>query len=73
MPSSLKRVNLDTALNHKVNATYPAMVKHHKYPHEIDMFASEGFLQFFFEDNPNGSFNVYILDELKSYRDLSQL
>ena len=59
-----KTRQLDTALNYKVNATYPAMVKHHKYPHEIDMFASEGFLQFFFEDNPNGSFNVYILDEL---------
>ena len=59
-----KTRQLDSALNYKVNATYPAMVKHHKYPHEIDMFASEGFLQFFFEDNPNGSFNVYILDEL---------
>ncbi|WP_032093057.1 MULTISPECIES: class I adenylate cyclase [Pasteurellaceae] len=34
-----------------------------RYPYEIDAFASEGFLQFFFEDNPNKSFNVYILDE----------
>lgn len=29
----------------------------------MDNFASEGFLQFFFEDNPDDSFNVYILDE----------
>ncbi|WGE61988.1 class I adenylate cyclase [Actinobacillus equuli] len=33
------------------------------FPREIDEFASEGFLQFFFEDNLDGSFNVYILDE----------
>ena len=41
------------------------------YPYEIDAFASEGFLQFFFEDNDDGSFNVYILDEanhLEIYR-----
>lgn len=29
----------------------------------MDAFASEGFLQFFFEDNEDKSFNVYILDE----------
>ncbi len=42
-----------------------------KYPREIDLFASEGFLQFFFEDNADGTFNVYILDEgnhLEVYR-----
>lgn len=33
------------------------------YPKEMDNFASEGFLQFFFEDNSNGTFNVYLLDE----------
>ncbi|ANF62278.1 adenylate cyclase [[Haemophilus] ducreyi] len=33
------------------------------FPKEIDEFASEGFLQFFFEDNLDNSFNVYILDE----------
>lgn len=33
------------------------------YPAELDSFASEGFLQFFFEDVANGLFNVYILDE----------
>lgn len=35
----------------------------HHYPTEIDNFASEGFFQFFFENNANGTFNVYILDE----------
>lgn len=34
------------------------------YPEEINNFASEGFLQFFFEDNADQTFNVYILDEL---------
>ncbi|OOS00914.1 adenylate cyclase [Haemophilus paracuniculus] len=33
------------------------------FPREIDQFASEGFLQFFFEDNLDQSFNVYILNE----------
>lgn len=33
------------------------------YPRVINDFASEGFLQFFFEDSQNGCFNVYILDE----------
>lgn len=40
------------------------------FPREIDEFACEGFLQFFFEDNKDGSFNLYILDEknhLESY------
>lgn len=32
-------------------------------PREIYSFASEGFLQFFFEDNLDGSFNVYALDK----------
>ncbi|WP_301099730.1 class I adenylate cyclase [Otariodibacter sp.] len=34
-----------------------------KAPSEIYNFASAGFLQFFFEDNDNGSFNVFILDK----------
>ena len=59
-----KTHQFDTALNKKAAATDPAPTKHQKYPREIDRFATEGFLQFFFEDNPNGSFNVYILDEL---------
>ncbi len=33
------------------------------YPKEIAEFASEGFLQFFFEDGENHCFNVYVLDE----------
>ena len=33
------------------------------YPAELDAFASEGFLQFFFEDVADDLFNVYILDE----------
>ncbi|OOH85781.1 adenylate cyclase [Pasteurellaceae bacterium 15-036681] len=32
-------------------------------PREICNFASEGFLQFFFEDNQDGSFQVYVLDK----------
>lgn len=32
-------------------------------PKVIYTFASEGFLQFFFEDNPDSSFNVYVLDK----------
>lgn len=32
-------------------------------PESIYSFASEGFLQFFFEDNNDGSFNVYVLDK----------
>lgn len=40
-------------------------------PAEIYNFASEGFLQFFFEDNADQSFNVYVLDKrnhIESYR-----
>ncbi|MCW9710446.1 class I adenylate cyclase [Avibacterium sp. 21-586] len=40
-----------------------AMQIRKQYPYEIDAFASEGFLQFFFENNPDHTFNVYILDE----------
>ncbi|WP_373766233.1 class I adenylate cyclase [Glaesserella sp.] len=32
-------------------------------PKEVYHFASEGFLQFFFEDNQDESFNVYVLDK----------
>lgn len=42
------------------------------YPPQIGTFASEGFLQFFFEDNPDNSFNVYVVDEhnsIESYYD----
>lgn len=33
------------------------------YPQEIAPFASEGFLQFFFEDNDDKSYNVFVLNE----------
>lgn len=36
------------------------------FPPQIGEFASEGFLQFFFEDNPDNSFNVYVVDERNS-------
>lgn len=36
------------------------------FPQQISEFASEGFLQFFFEDNPDNSFNVYVVDERNS-------
>lgn len=41
------------------------ILKQEKYhfPVAIGEFASQGFLQFFFEDNEDNSFNVYILDE----------
>lgn len=39
-------------------------MRNRQYPYEIDAFVNEGFLQFFFEDNPDDSFNVYILDEV---------
>lgn len=35
----------------------------HSIPVEIYAFASEGFLQFFFVDNDDGTFNVYVLDK----------
>ncbi|QGM81392.1 class I adenylate cyclase [Otariodibacter oris] len=41
----------------------PSDSEHLKAPSEIYNFASAGFLQFFFEDNDNGSFNVFILDK----------
>lgn len=36
------------------------------FPQQISEFASEGFLQFFFEDNDDYSFNVYVVDERNS-------
>ncbi|MFU2123782.1 class I adenylate cyclase [Gallibacterium anatis] len=34
-----------------------------KYPQAIEFYSNEGFLQFFFEDNSDNTFNIYILDE----------
>ncbi len=48
--------------NHQENS-FDTQLPEVKIPKEIFDFASEGFLQFFFEDNPNGSFNVYVLDK----------
>lgn len=48
--------------NHQENL-FDTQLPEVKIPKEIFDFASEGFLQFFFEDNPNGSFNVYVLDK----------
>ena len=44
-----------------------------RYPPEIDLFASEGFLQFFFEDNADNSFNVYLLGWEEPSRNLSSM
>lgn len=51
-------VELQDAIDNK-----EALQIHKQYPYEIDAFASEGFLQFFFENNLDHTFNVYILDE----------
>ncbi|MGX2947928.1 class I adenylate cyclase [Frederiksenia canicola] len=48
----LKELPLDEQKNERLNA-----------PKVIYNFASEGFLQFFFEDNPDETFNVYALDK----------
>lgn len=37
--------------------------KKKEFPQQISEFASEGFLQFFFEDNVDNNFNVYVVDE----------
>lgn len=61
---------LDVHLHQKVTEKSPHFTqtnvekRPHQYPPEIDYFAVEGFLQFFFQDNnEEGTFNVYILDE----------
>nr|AAA25532.1 adenylate cyclase [Pasteurella multocida] len=60
----LEATGFDTALQTEVEEKESALPDTSRtYPPEIDHFASEGFLQFFFEDNSDGSFNVYILDE----------
>ncbi|PJG83261.1 class I adenylate cyclase [Caviibacterium pharyngocola] len=62
--SILNNDEFDTELQNAIEEKEAAVLANRKqYPYEIDAFASEGFLQFFFEDNPNKSFNVYILDE----------
>lgn len=69
MQSWQENTRLDTALDedkqHKsavLSSPFTAQNRR-TYPKEIEVFASEGFLQFFFEDNADGTFNVYLLDE----------
>ncbi|MGF7432957.1 class I adenylate cyclase [Pasteurella bettyae] len=54
---------IDQALEDKTQSSVKKIEQPPYYPHQIEAFASEGFLQFFFEDNEDNSFNVYILDE----------
>lgn len=54
--------NFNTELQETINIKETHQT-HKRYPYEIDAFASEGFLQFFFENNSDQTFNVYILDE----------
>ncbi|QLB12191.1 adenylate cyclase [Bisgaardia hudsonensis] len=59
-----KKNELDETLHTLIEEKESQMIQNKRnYPYEIDAFASEGFLQFFFEDNEKGKFNVYILDE----------
>lgn len=56
---------------HIANTVQDATEQNHntvkkEFPQQIREFASEDFLQFFFEDNEDGSFNVYIVDERNS-------
>ncbi|MGC7559889.1 class I adenylate cyclase [Pasteurella sp. PK-2025] len=61
----VENTEFDSTLDNEIEEKEsPSLEQSRSYPPEIDYFASEGFLQFFFEDNPNGSFNVYILDEV---------
>lgn len=74
MPQAIPstELELDNELHQKVASNEPHFNRAHKkpikankllYPPELDAFATEGFLQFFFEDSDHGFFNVYILDE----------
>ena len=64
---------VDFVQNFANSENRPKTIKNSKFgfPQEIYEFASEGFLQFFFEDNLDGSFNAYVLDKsnaLEIYR-----
>lgn len=56
-------VDFDDVLQNPIEDQEDNPKTNRHYPPEMDAFASEGFLQFFFEDNADHSFNVYILDE----------
>ncbi|MCR1837052.1 class I adenylate cyclase [Rodentibacter caecimuris] len=69
--SSQSAVDFDDVLQSPVEEKSDIYSKHRKYPIEIDLLAREGFLQFFFEDNKDNTFNVYLLNEtnqLEIYR-----
>ncbi|MBF0752516.1 MULTISPECIES: class I adenylate cyclase [unclassified Pasteurella] len=57
-------VDFDDVLKSPVDEKTETHNEDRQHPAEIDLFASEGFLQFFFEDNKDGTFNVYLLNEL---------
>ncbi|STO54975.1 adenylate cyclase [Canicola haemoglobinophilus] len=62
--ASINNSVFDNELRNTIEEKETALLSEQKhYPYEMDAFASEGFLQFFFEDNEDKSFNVYILDE----------
>ncbi|OOF44109.1 adenylate cyclase [Rodentibacter trehalosifermentans] len=64
-------VDFDDVLKTPVDEKPQIQDENRQHPAEIDLFASEGFLQFFFEDNKDGTFNVYLLNEanhLEIYR-----
>lgn len=57
--NQLKDIVEDDNQDNQLDSEVPEI----QIPKEVFDFASEGFLQFFFEDNSNGSFNVYVLDK----------
>ncbi|QPB43339.1 class I adenylate cyclase [Rodentibacter haemolyticus] len=57
-------VDFDGILRTSVEEKEDVSLGNRQYPAGIDLFAREGFLQFFFEDNKDETFNVYLLDEL---------
>ncbi|OOF36828.1 class I adenylate cyclase [Rodentibacter heidelbergensis] len=64
-------VDFDDVLKTPIEEKSEDFDENRQHPAEMDLFASEGFLQFFFEDNSDGTFNVYLLDEanhLEIYR-----
>lgn len=69
--SSQSAVDFDEVLQSPIDEKSEIYSKDRRYPVEIDLFAREGFLQFFFEDNKDNTFNVYLLNEsnqLEIYR-----
>lgn len=61
----IKQIEEQQAVENPENFANPSFEpkESKRFPQKISEFASEGFLQFFFEDNPDKSFNVYVVDE----------